>query len=211
MMTEAAPHASTLQVNAPRREVIARWKRRAVRVSIARKALPVAIVAILGAMGAWIAMETLKPHLGNLSISAANIRMSNPRFYGRDAKDRAFMLSADEAVRSDADPDLINMTKPIFTLEGSRVNANTGTYRDGADRVVLNGDVVFIDENGRRLDTQQAFINTKTGILTNGEQSQGIEIASPMGHVQSDTYTATRNGDVTLRGNVHGTLQLKKK
>jgi lipopolysaccharide export system protein LptC len=210
-MTDTVSHVPSLQVAAPRREVIARWKRRAIRVQIARRALPVAIVAILAAMGAWIGMETLKPHVGALSISAADIRMSNPRFYGRDNKDRAFLLSADEAVRSDSDPDQINLTKPVFSLESSRVNSDKGMYRDGADRVVLTGHVVFIDGDGKRLDTQQAYINTKTGILTNGEQSQGIEIASPLGHVQSDTYTATRNGDVTLRGNVHGTLQLKKK
>jgi lipopolysaccharide export system protein LptC len=210
-MTDATSHAPTLQVTAPRRETIARWKRRAIRVQIARKALPIGIVGIVGAMGAWIGMETLKPQIGALSISAADIRMSNPRFYGRDNKDRAFLLSADEAVRSDSDPDLINLAKPMFSLESSRVNADKGMYRDGADRVVLTGHVVFIDGNGKRLDTQQAYINTKTGILTNGEQSQGIEIASPLGHVRSDTYTATRNGDVTLRGNVHGTLQLKKK
>lgn len=210
-MTDAAPHAQSLTVAATRREVIARWKRRAIRVSIARKALPLAILVILVAMGIWLGVETLKPHLGTLSINAADIRMANPRFYGRDNKDRAFQLDADQAIRSDSDPDLVHLIKPVFSLEGSHVRANTGDYRDGSDRIVLNGDVVYTDAQGKQVNTQQAYINTKTGILTNGAQSQGIEIAAPMGHVQGQTYTANRSGDVTLRGNVHATLHLQKK
>jgi lipopolysaccharide export system protein LptC len=207
-MTDAA-HPSAIQSTGPRREVIARWKRRAVRVGIARKALPIAIVAILASLGVWIGMQTLRPHLGALSISAVDIHMANPRFYGRDSKDRAFLLSADEAIRSDADPDVINLVKPVFNLESSRVWSKKGQYRDGTDQIVLTGDVVFIDGNGKRLDTQQAYVNTKTGVLTNGEHSQGIEIATPMGHVRADTYTAGRNGDVNLHGNVHATIRLK--
>jgi lipopolysaccharide export system protein LptC len=210
-MTDATAHPDNLQIASSRREVIARWKRRAVRVAIARKALPIAILGILAAMGSWIGMETLRPHIGSLSISATDIRMANPRFYGRDSKDRAFLLSADEAIRSDSDPDVTNLTKPVFTLESSRVWGDRGVYREGTDRIVLTHNVVFIDGQGKRLDTQQAFINTKTGILTNGDQSQGIEIASPMGHVHSKTYTADRNGNVTLRGEVNGTLNLKQK
>ena len=207
-MTEAA-HPFPIQTSGARREVIARWKRRAVRVAIARKALPIAIVAILATLGSWIGMQTLRPRPGALSISAVDIHMADPRFYGRDAKDRAFLLSADEAIRSDADPDLINLVKPVFTLESSRVWSKKGRYRDGTDQVVLTGDVVFIDGAGKRLDTQQAYVNMKTGVLTNGDQSQGIEIAVPMGHVRADTYTAGRDGDVNLRGNVHATIRLK--
>ncbi len=207
-MTDAA-HPSSVQTSGARREVIARWKRRAVRVAIARKALPIAIVAILATLGVWIGIQTLRPHLGALSISAVDIHMANPRFYGRDSKDRAFLLSADEAIRSDADPDLINLVKPVFTLESSRVWSKKGLYRDGTDQIVLTGDVVFIDGNGKRLDTQQAYVNTKTGILTNGAQSQGIEIAGPMGHVHADTYTAARGGEAHLRGNVHAVIKLK--
>jgi lipopolysaccharide export system protein LptC len=207
-MTEAA-HPSPVQTSGPRREVIARWKRRAVRVMIARKALPIAIVAILASLGVWIGMQTLRPHLGALSISAADIRMANPRFYGRDSKDRAFLLSADEAIRSDSDPDVVNLANPVFSLESSRVRSKKGVYRDGTDQIVLTGDVVFIDGEGKRLDTQQAFINTKTGVLTNGELSKGIEIAGPMGHVRADTYTAGRDGNVVLHGNVHAIIKPK--
>jgi lipopolysaccharide export system protein LptC len=207
-MTDAA-HPSPIQTSVARREVIARWKRRAVRVAIARKALPIAIVAILATLGVWIGMQALRPHLGALSISASDIHMVNPKFYGRDSKDRAFLLTADEAIRSDADPDLINLVKPVFTLESSRVWSKKGRYRDGTDLIIMTGDVVFIDGNGKRLDTQQAYINKKTGVLTNGEESKGIEIAGPMGHVRADTYTAARGGEAHLRGNVHATIRLK--
>ena len=205
-MSAAADLHPTLTVPGPRPDEVVRWKRRAVLVGIARKALPLAILAILVAMGSWIGIETFKPSLSALSLTA-DVKMENPHFYGRDKKNRAFQLSAAQATRAESDPDLISLTLPVFALETSRVTAKTGIYRQGSDHVELNGDVVFVDGQGRKLNTQQAFINTRTGVLTNGTQSKGIEIAAPTGHVRSDAYTVNQNGDVTLRGNVHGVIK----
>src|SRR4051812_25826312 len=84
LMTAAA-HPS-LNVPGPRLEAVARWKRRAGRVRLARKVLPAAILAIVVGLGGWIGLQSLKPNLSALALINGDIRMDNPHFYGRDAK-----------------------------------------------------------------------------------------------------------------------------
>lgn len=201
-MTDA--HLPSLQVAAPRREAIARWKRRTVVVSLARKALPAAILAILLGLAGWVGVRTLKSQVAALAINTRDIRMDNPRFYGRDSKDRPFLLAARQAIRKDSDPNRLTLAYPEFSLGTGRVTSKEGSYKEGDNRVVLTGDVLFIDGQGGRMETQQAYIDTKTGRITNGTIGrQGIEVASPMGLGSADNYSIGRNGEVVFRGNVH--------
>jgi lipopolysaccharide export system protein LptC len=187
----------------PRTAEIARWKRRARLVAFFRKALPAAILAILLFLAGWIIARTvlpsLKPH-----VEIGAIRMTNPRFYGRDSRDRPFLLGAKEAVRDISDKGQITLIEPVFSLGNGRVTANKGLYRDGAANLILTGDVVFIDENGGRMETQEALINTKTGTISNAAaKTAGVQIDAGFGKVKADTYTVGKDGTVVLKGNVH--------
>lgn len=202
-------HLPSLKAPAPRREAIARWKRRTVVVHLARKALPAAIVGILLVMTGWVVVDNLKGQVAALAISARDIRMDNPRFYGRDSKDRPFLLAARQAVRTDADPNRLTLAMPEFSLGTGKVTAKEGSYREGDKRVVLTGDVLFVDGKGGRMETQQAYIDTKTGRVTNGVLGRGIEVASPMGIATADAYSIGRNGEVVFRGNVHARIKAR--
>jgi lipopolysaccharide export system protein LptC len=187
----------------PRTAEIARWKRRARLVAFFRKALPAAILGIVLFLAGWIIASTVLPSL-KPKVELGAIRMTNPRFYGRDSRDRPFLLGAKEAVRDISDKGQITLIEPIFSLGAGRVTAKKGLYRDGATNLVLTGDVLFIDENGGRMETQEALINTKTGTISNSAaKTAGVQIDSGGAKINAETYTAGKDGKVILRGNVH--------
>jgi len=193
----------SVAASSPRTAEIARWKRRARLVAFFRKALPAAIVGIVLFLAGWIIASTVLPSL-RPQVELGAIRMTNPRFYGRDSRDRPFLLGAKEAVRDVSDKGQITLIEPIFSLGAGRVTAKKGLYRDGATNLILTGDVLFIDENGARMETQEALINTKTGTISNAQaKTAGVQIDSGSGKMKADTYTVGKDGKVILRGNVH--------
>lgn len=182
---------------------IARWKRRARLVAFFRKALPAAILAIILFLAGWIIARTVLPSL-KPQVQIGAIRMTNPRFYGRDSRDRPFLLGAKEAVRDVADKGQITLIEPVFSLGAGRVTAKKGLYRDGATNLILSGDVLFIDENGGRMETQEALINTKTGTISNSAaKTAGVQIDSGNSRIKAEHYTVGKDGKVIFRGNVH--------
>jgi lipopolysaccharide export system protein LptC len=190
----------------PRTAEIARWKRRARLVAFFRKALPAAILAILLFLAGWIIARTVLPSL-RPQVELGAIRMTNPRFYGRDSRDRPFLLGAKEAVRDISDKGQITLIEPIFSLGAGRVTAKKGLYRDGATNLILTGDVLFIDENGGRMETQEALINTKTGTISNAAaKTAGVQIDGSFGKVRAESYTVGKDGTVTFKGNVHARI-----
>lgn len=182
---------------------IARWKRRARLVAFFRKALPATILAIVLFLGGWIIARTVLPSM-KPAVQLGAIRMTNPRFYGRDSKDRPFLLGAKEAVRDISDKGQITLIEPIFSLGDGRVTANKGLYRDGATNLILSGDVLFVGEDGARMATQEALINTRTGTISNSAaKTAGVQIDSSAGKVRADTYTVGRDGALNFSGDVH--------
>lgn len=173
---------------------IGRWKRRARLVAFFRKALPAAILAIVLFLAGWIIARTVLPSL-KPQVQLGAIRMTNPRFYGRDSKDRPFLLGAREAVRDVADKGQITLIEPVFSLGKGRVTAKKGLYRDGATNLVLTGDVLFVDENGSRMATQEALINTKTGTISNSAaKTGGVQIDSGGSNIKAQGTAAKDQG-----------------
>ena len=100
--------------------------------------------------------------------------------------------------------DMITLIEPVFSLGAGRVTAKKGLYRDGATNLVLSGDVLFIDENGGRMETQEALINTKTGTISNSAaKTAGVQIDSGNSRIKAEHYTVGKDGKVIFRGNVH--------
>lgn len=193
---------------APRTAEIARWKRRTRLVAFFRKALPLSILAILIFLGGWIVARSLVPSLAGAAVEISAIRMINPRFYGRDSRDRAFLLGAKEAVRSVSDKGQITLIEPVFSLGAGKVTADRGLYRQGATNLILRGNVLLISDRGERMQTQEALINTRTGVITNSAARQaGVQIDSGFGNMRAEHYSVGRDGTVILKGNVHGTFK----
>lgn len=207
-MTVSTPHDSEA---VQRQATVERWRKRSRRVRFWRKVLPMTILAIVLCIAGWVLARGLMPQpiLAPLELSA--IRMKGPKFFGRDKNDRAFLLAALEAVRDAKQEGRVNLTNPTFNLGGGSVRANQGIYVDGAQDLLLRGDVVVVDADGGRMETQEALIDLRTGVVTNRQTpgSKGVQIESSMGKITAQDYTIAKDGAVTFRGRVRGTINTK--
>jgi len=94
-----------------------RWQLRSRRIATARKLLPASIVVILLAMTAWIVARALLPEsLARIPIAEV---MPNPRYFGRDDKDRPFQISALKALRNAATDKTVVLTDPSICSAAS--------------------------------------------------------------------------------------------
>jgi len=195
-----------------RKAAVAQWRRRSAVVAFWRKALPASILAILIAMSGWIIARGLMPQPKAGPAEVAAIQMLNWRFFGRDDNDRAFLMAARRAIRDARQEGKISLDSPTFNLGAGKVRANKGVYVEGSTDLILRGDVVIVDGKGGTVRTQEALIDTKTGVVTDRSApgSGGIQIESSMGKIAADDYTIAKNGAVTFKGRVTGTIQPKR-
>ena len=120
-----------------------RWRRRSQLIRLLRRGLPVVIVLVVVLLVAWIAGQSLfikatapKPP------QATGLRMLNPKFYGRDSANHAFVLGATEAARDASTGKSVALSAPNLTLDagGARtttVQANKGVYHEDQRQLAL--------------------------------------------------------------------------
>ncbi len=194
-----------------RRAVIEACRRRSMVVGFWRKALPASILAILVALAGWVIARGLMPQAPAGPAEIADIQMLNWKFFGRDDNDRAFLMAAKRALRDAREEGKISLTDPTFNLGAGKVRANQGIYVDGSTDLILRGDVVIVDGDGGTIRTQEALIDTKTGVITDRSAPGrgGIQIDNNMGKITADDYVIAKNGAVTFKGRVRGTINPK--
>ena len=124
------------------------------------------------------------------------VRLVNPRFYGRDEKGQAYVISAKEAVRDPKQGNEVSLTAPEVSLnsEGeltTKVRSDTGTYRESDKTLRLHGKVRLEDGRGYRFDTEEALVDTETNVVRGGKPLQGV---GPAGAISADSYTIYDQG-----------------
>ncbi len=191
--------------------IVARWRRRSRIVAFWRIVLPLSIFAIALALAGWIvARSVLDSPIPKIIVEATRV-MTNPKFYDRDQNDRAYLITAVKAVRDAVNQDKFELTNPNFHLGDGSVKANRGVYIKGATQVVLHGDVEAINSDGSKMNTQDAVVDTKTGVVTNTSiaHAGGMQLETNMGRISADDYKIEKNGAVAFRGRVHGVINGK--
>ena len=187
------------------RRDLRRWRRRSRRVHLARVVLPVAILAILAAVGGQVAWRTITMGDRRPTETKAQIRMITPRFYGQSSDGRPFLITARSAVRDENDLKRVFLESPTLTLgvgspTPTRSTANRGIYREDTLRLQLFGDVRLDDGAASRFASNEAEVDTKTGNITGETPLQG---EGPTGQVQSNAYSVYDKGDrIIFRGGV---------
>lgn len=180
------------------------WRRRSHLIGGFRRALPLLMIVVVGALIYWIVRESVgvktAPQAGPVAI-----RMLNPTFRGRD-DGRPFVLSAREAVRDGKNYQRIALVAPSLVLQNgpdeppTRVSAQRGVYREDTLILTLEGDVRYADAVGWTFLTRNAVVDTRRNLITGDE---GIEGRGPSGRVAADSYVIYNQGErVTFRGNV---------
>ena len=186
----------------------ARWRDRSRTIRFWRRALPLVIVGIVALLVLWIGGRSAIVKLAspNVSKETGGVRMVNPRFYGRDTSNRAFVVGAAEAARDAANGHTVTLKGPSVTLDAgganpTRVAAANGVYREDQKRLNLTGRVDLDDGRGYHFTTPKAVVDTSTGHVTG---DSGVRGQGPLGQMDASSYGVYDRGQrIVLKGDVH--------
>ncbi len=180
-----------------RRLLHAKWRRHSALIHALRKILPALTVLVFLALAGWAAVGTLAWRSGAASQAGSlALRMLKPSFQGRDEHGKPYLLSADSAVRDDADTAKVTLEGPVFTLGAGQpgetlVRAKHGVYREDNRMLDLTGDVHLDDAAGYHFVTEHAVIDTE---LSDVDGERHIDGHGPLGRIASSAYSVRDGG-----------------
>lgn len=172
------------------------FRRRSRRVRLARRVLPIVILALAGGVVAWIGLRSVMSGVERKAGQTREVRLDNPMFHGQDEQGRSFVIGAKGAVR-DATTGRFRLVGPVLRLNlGGRkvteLTADGGAYDEVARQVIIGPNVRISDGgSGFVLTTPQAVVDTRTGIVTG---DQGVQGAGPLGTIRASSYAIYEQG-----------------
>lgn len=181
---------------------------RLVQVRRLRRALPIAAVALL----AICLLQVLVSGFSGAAPETAQAdaaKMLSPRFSGRAPDGRRFAITGESGVRSEADPNQIDIAAPVLTLQDGertqRMTALTGVYDEAAHTLRLVGEVKINTGAQAQLSAREAVVDTRTGAISG---QKGLTVQAGARQVQADSFTTDEDGDrIILKGGVRGRLE----
>jgi lipopolysaccharide export system protein LptC len=180
---------------------LAATRRRTAVVHIMRLLLTTAAVVSAGFLIGPVVSNVFGRVAPPPPMSAANVTILSPRFEGRDANDKPFVVTADTAHRRKANQALIDLVNPKIEDEtGATVIAPEGVYDRESQILDLVGGVVMKDSAGYTFNTESARMFARENRIVGKTQLQGF---GPIGEVRADEYEVFDDGaHVVLTGNV---------
>lgn len=172
-----------------------RWRRRSRLIRSLRIALPAMIVLIFAGLGGAVIRHSLTV-ASAVTKDDGPIRLIKPRFVGRDAKGRAFVVTARTAVRDSRDFQRVILDQPALVIdEGganpTRLASKSGVYHEGTRRLQMSGGVRLTSPT-TALDTAASLYDTKTGELVGSGSIQG---SGSLGEINAKSYGVYDKGE----------------
>ncbi len=177
------------------------------RVILPVSGLLLAVVFLLNT-GADQPDDIFLDDLKDISASAGDRRMANPRFAGVDDKGKPFEITAASALQTPADQNLVELESPR-AVQGDGdattvVTADKGLYQSKANLLELTDNVTLAHDIGADtyvLRTPDATISIKDEVVTsnngiNGESNDGSALRAD----RMKSYNS--EGRVVFEGNV---------
>ncbi|WP_309088487.1 LPS export ABC transporter periplasmic protein LptC [Phenylobacterium sp.] len=192
-----------------RRADFERWRRRSRLIRLLRILLPALIVLIFLGLAGSVAWSTFRAQPREAAGGDEPIRLVNPRFVGRDDKGRAFVLTADSAVRDSKDYQRVLLKRPALILdEGGadqlRLNGADGVFHEATGKLQLSGGVQMADPKNA-FQTASSLFDTKTGELVGSGPIQG---SGGLGEITAKSYGVYGKGDrMVFKGGVRARLE----
>ena len=196
----------------PRRADFERWRRRSRLIRTLRIVLPATIVLIFMGLVGSVAWSTFNAQPRAARAGDEPIRLVKPRFVGRDDKGRAFVLTAESAVRDRLDYQRVMLTKPALVLdEGGpdemRINGANGIDHEQNSKLELSGGVRLADTKNA-FATSASLFDAKTGEVIGSAPIQG---AGGLGEISAKSYGVYDKGNrMVFKGGVRARLPSKK-
>ncbi len=193
----------------PRRADFERWRRRSKLIRLLRILLPGLIALIFLSLAGSVAWSTFRAQPRQAQGADETIRLINPRFVGRDDKGRAFVLTADSAVRDPKDYQRVLLKRPALILdEGGpdqlRLNGAEGVFHETTGKLQLSGGVNMADPRNA-FQTAASLFDTKTGELVGSGPIQG---SGGLGEIEAKSYGVYGKGDrMIFKGGVRARIE----
>jgi lipopolysaccharide export system protein LptC len=178
-------------------------------VRVLRWLLPMIMIGVVGALVALVVAHAVRRHDAAHRDAATPIEMVNPHFFGRDSQGRAYTLGARQAARDEQSFQRVLLNYPSVTLdtEGphpSTLTADKGVYHEDTRMLYLKGHVRADNAKASRFASDEATVNTRTGMVTGPSALAG---ETPVGDVQSNGFDVfDKGGRVVFKGGVHARL-----
>jgi lipopolysaccharide export system protein LptC len=178
-------------------------------VRVLRILLPLTMVGVIALLVTLVVAHAIKRQAAAHRDAATPIRMVNPHFYGRDTQGRAYTLTATQATRDDLSFQRVLLDYPSVTLDvdgpsPSTLTADTGVYHEDTRVLFLRGHVRADDAHAASFATDQAVVNTRTGIVNGGAP---LSTRTKTGVLNARSFDAYDKGDrMVFKGGVHATL-----
>lgn len=175
----------------------AAFRSRSRRVQLARRVLPIVIIALAGGTISWIVLRTVMSDVERKAGASREVRLDDPMFHGQDAQGRSFVIGAKGAVR-DAETGQFRLVGPALKLNlGGRkvttLTADGGVYNEAGKTVTIGPNVRIEDGgSGMTLVTPEAVVNTSTGIITG---NKGVRGSGPLGTINASSYAIYEQGE----------------
>jgi len=182
-----------------------RWRRRSRMIHFWRRALPLLMLLIAGAVLTLVILRTVFGP-AHTADQDQEIRMLGPKYLGRDQSGRPYTLTAVDAVRDSVHPERISLNQPHMVLQSlngdppTTVTSATGLYNEDSHFLALDGQVHLDDGKGTVFLSEHALVNTDAGTVDGRSPVTGN---GPLGQTSSSSYAIKDSGrDILFIGNV---------
>lgn len=208
----AAPPPPPRGAQDRRRAELERWRRRSRAIHFWRRLLPGVIVVIAAVLALWIGGRSLIIKLTTppKPLPATGLRMVNPRFYGRDKSNSAFVLGAASAARATSTSKNVTLAAPTLTLgvggpDTTHVQAQAGTYQEDQRQLNLKGQVQIRSSSGYTFTSPSAQVDTTKGTV---KGDSGVQGQGPLGHIAASSYGVYDRGQrIIMKGDVRAHIE----
>ncbi len=200
-MTTLAPRASVWE---PKRELSLRAARRRSRlIAFLRRAFVMMSGAALASVFVFMALFSPTGLWGPSYGEATPLRVLSPRFTGTTEGGEAYQLTAEVAVKENAQARLMELASPVYrSVRGHTLIAPRGVYDEQTETVRMEGGVLFGDASGNRFSSPAMTIDMHAGVIRG---DRGVTGAGPLGVVRADAYEIRRDDNaIVLHGRVNG-------
>ena len=166
----------------------------------AKRSLPFVAVLLLATVIAWPeiqrdgAIARLKQNAP--AVEPASGEMSNGRYNGVNENGEPFTVTAVTAHQTA--PDRIDLGTPIgdITMRGGawlQSKGQHGVFDQVTGQLDLQGDVSLYRDDGTKMDTDTATIDTKRGAASSADQ---VHVEGPFGTLDAQGFTLLDRGNV---------------
>ncbi|MFS2319107.1 LPS export ABC transporter periplasmic protein LptC [Maricaulis sp. D1M11] len=178
-------------------------RRRTAFVGLLRVAFLLAAAGIVALLAVQVVNQSRGAVVETAPVVSPDLRMTNPRFTGRDENQTPFTVTADLAVRRDDSPSgITELERPRLDYnplsggsEASQVIAETGLF-DPTNRILdLFQNVNLTTDEGYTFSSSHARIFLREQRVAGDEPVEG---RGPMGQIEAQSYEILDGGDTVI-------------